>query len=126
MCDPDERCSGVVGEGCPANVVANPSTVCRTGSGDSCDPDETCTAIPGAACPSDVVATAGTRMPCRERYLRRRRGVQRHRRAACPADALAAAETPCDADNDPCTVDECDGGGMCVQLSPTTCGDRRD
>ena len=123
MCDPDERCTGVAGEGCPPDVVTDPSTVCRTGSGDSCDPDERCTAIAGATCPSDVVTTAGTE--CRAAVDTCDVAEQCSGTAGqtCPADALAPAETPCDADNDVCTVDECNGGGMCVQLSPTVCGD---
>lgn len=123
-CDPDERCTGVVGEGCPADVVANPSTVCRTGSGDSCDPDETCTAIPLATCPADVVQPAGTE--CRgatgtcdvAEQCTGTTGV------TCPADAFAPAETPCDQDADICTIDVCNGSGMCLlDAGAMLCGD---
>ena len=64
LCDPDERCTGISGQGCPADVVANPTTVCRAGSGDVCDPTEHCTAVPGAAVPGG------------------RRSARRHRSAA--------------------------------------------
>ncbi len=32
----------------------------------------------------------------------------------CPPDALASAGTPCAEDGEPCTIDQCDGGGACV------------
>jgi cysteine-rich repeat protein len=123
MCDPDEKCTGVVGEGCPVDVVANPTTVCRTGSGDSCDPDEKCTAVPGATCPADVITPSGTVCRAAAGTCDIAEECSGTAGDKCPADTLAAAETPCDADNDECTVDECNGSGMCVQLSPTTCGD---
>ncbi len=123
VCDPEERCTGVPNQGCPADVVANPSTVCRTGSGDSCDPDEHCTAIPQAACPADVVQPAGTECRAANGDCDVAEQCSGTAGAACPADALAPANTPCDADADVCTVDACDGSGMCVQQSPTTCGD---
>ncbi len=123
MCDPDERCTGVVGEGCPADVVTDPSTVCRVGSGDSCDPDETCTAIPAEPCPADVVQPAGTECRAGNGTCDPAEQCSGTADEACPADALAPAETSCDADSDMCTVDVCDGSGMCVQESPTTCGD---
>src|SRR5207247_7824069 len=43
----------------------------------------------------------------------------------CPPDALAPAGTPCDTDDDPCTVDRCDGGGACrfaENSTAETCG----
>ncbi len=32
----------------------------------------------------------------------------------CPPDAFASAGTPCAEDGEPCTIDQCDGGGACV------------
>ena len=39
------------------------------------------------------------------------------------ADGKAAASTPCDEDNDVCTVDACDGSGACVFGSTLNCSD---
>ena len=33
---------------------------------------------------------------------------------ACPADGFTPADTPCDYDVNVCTIDVCDGSGMCV------------
>ena len=124
MCDPDERCTGAPGEGCPADVVTDPSTVCRTGSGDSCDPDENCTAVPLATCPAVVVQPAGTE--CRAAtgtcdVAEQCTGVTD---ATCPADAFTPAETACDYDAEVCTIDICDGSGMCVlDEDAMLCGD---
>ncbi len=123
LCDPDERCTGIANQGCPADVVASPTTVCRTGSGDACDPNETCTAIPGAPCPSDTVTPAGA--VCRPAsgtcdVAEDCSGVTGQ---ACPANGFAGAGTSCEADADLCTIDECNGSGGCVTTSPVDCDD---
>jgi cysteine-rich repeat protein len=124
VCDPDERCTGVVGEGCPADVVTDPSTVCRTGSGDSCDPDETCTAVPLETCPADVVQPAGTECRAATGTCDVAEQCTGTTGAACPTDAFAPAETPCDDDADICTIDTCDGSGMCLlDEDAMLCGD---
>jgi hypothetical protein len=40
---------------------------------------------------------------------------------ACDPQPDAAAGTPCEADGNLCTHDQCDGGGSCVLLSTVTC-----
>src|SRR5262249_53088090 len=123
MCDPTERCQGIPGMACPPDVVANPSTVCRTGSGDMCDPDEHCTAIPTQPCPNDVVQPDGPD--------RRRAGVSCAVLEDCPggaaqthpANAFASSTTPCNQDNDVCTIDHCNGSGSCVFGSNMNCDD---
>jgi hypothetical protein len=60
ICDPDESCSGVAGEACPADSVAPATTICNPGSGDICDPAESCTGNPDEACPDDTIAPATT------------------------------------------------------------------
>src|SRR5262249_22566718 len=101
----------------------NPTTVCRTGSGDSCDPTEHCTGVPGAACPADVVQPAGT--VCRPAagvfdVAETCTGVAGE---PCPANGLAPPSTPCDADANVCTIDHCDGNGACTLSSTVTCDD---
>jgi cysteine-rich repeat protein len=124
MCDPDERCTGVPNQGCPADVVANPSTVCRTGSGDSCDPDETCTAIPLATCPANVVSPAGTECRAANGTCDVAEQCTGTTGATCPADVFAPAETACDQDANVCTIDACDGNGMCLlDEDAMLCGD---
>jgi hypothetical protein len=123
LCDPDERCTGVPAEGCPPDVVANPTTVCRAGSGDACDPSEHCTGVPGAACPADVVQPAGT--VCRPAtdvcdVAEECTGVAGQ---TCPANGFAPSSTPCDEDANVCTVDQCDGNGTCALSSPVECDD---
>ncbi len=124
MCDPTERCTGVPNEGCPADVVADPSTVCRTGSGDSCDPDETCTAVPLATCPADVVMPASTECRAANGECDVAEQCTGTALATCPADAFKPADTACDEDADICTIDVCNGSGMCL-LDPDAalCGD---
>ena len=124
MCDPDERCTGVPNQGCPADVVADPSTVCRTGSGDVCDPDETCSAIPQASCPADVVSPAGTECRAATGTCDVAEQCTGTTGAACPADAFAPADTACDRDADICTIDSCNGSGMCLaDTNAVLCGD---
>ncbi|MCC6848803.1 MAG: hypothetical protein IT294_09900 [Deltaproteobacteria bacterium] len=123
-CDPEERCTGTPNQGCPADVVADPSTVCRTGSGDGCDPDETCTAVPLAPCPADVVQPAGTECRTATGTCDVAEQCTGTTGAPCPADAFTPVDTPCDVDADVCTIDVCDGNGMCL-LDPDAmlCGD---
>jgi len=123
MCDPAEQCTGISGQGCPADIVANPSTVCRAGSGDGCDPNENCTAIPGQPCPANVVTPSGTQ--CRAAAGQCDVAEQCTGTAGqlCPGNGFAAPQTDCDADSDVCTVDECDGSGACVFESNVECED---
>jgi hypothetical protein len=123
-CDPDERCTGIVGQGCPPDVVAPPTTVCRPGSGDSCDPAETCTAIPQAPCPANTnVAPAGT--VCRPAAGTCDVAEQCTGNAgqSCPADGFALAGAPCDLDNNVCTDDQCNGSGACAAVGVLDCED---
>lgn len=111
------------GQGCPANIVAPPTTVCRTGSGDICDPNENCTAVPGQPCPADVVAPPST--VCRASagecdVADQCTGVAGQ---TCSSDAKQTASTPCNEDNDVCTVDACNGSGACVFGSALNCSD---
>ena len=119
LCDPDERCNGLTGQGCPPDVVANPTTVCRAGSGDSCDPDETCTAIPGMPCPANIghadTGPSAGRRPGSATLPRSAPGTSGQ---ACPANAAVGAGTECEADGDICTVDACNGSGSCVTTAP--------
>jgi len=124
ICDPDEKCPGTVGEPCPANTVANPSTVCRTGSNDSCDPNETCTGVANQSCPPDVVEPAGTVCrPPSEPTCDLEEQCTGSVGEPCPTDLFTAAAVPCDADGDTCTLDECDGSGLCVADSVISCDD---
>lgn len=124
ICDPEERCTGAPSQGCPADVVADPSTVCRTGSGDSCDPDETCTAVPLATCPADVVQPAGTECRAATGTCDVAEQCTGTTGAACPADAFTPADTPCDSDANLCTIDVCNGSGMCLlDTDAALCGD---
>ncbi len=56
-CDVAELCNGTASD-CPADEVANASTVCRTAAGE-CDVTETCDGI-GVACPTDGFASSAT------------------------------------------------------------------
>ncbi len=124
VCDPDERCTGVAGEGCPQDHVAAPTTVCRMGSGDMCDPDETCTATPLAPCPADVVNPAGTECRVANGTCDVAEQCTGTTGDVCPVDAFTPAETPCDRDADICTIDTCDGSGMCLlDVDAMLCGD---
>jgi hypothetical protein len=42
---------------------------------------------------------------------------------ACPVNGFAPASTPCNTDNDVCTVDACNGSGACVFGSNLDCDD---
>jgi hypothetical protein len=94
-CDPDEKCSGMAMQACPADVIAPNTTVCRAGSGDACDPDEKCTGMATQACPANVVqdnmfvcrASAGS-CDIEEKCT----GTMGQ---ACPADAVQAQGTMC-------------------------------
>jgi hypothetical protein len=59
---PAERCTGVPGEGCPPDVVANPTVVCRAGSGDACDPTRTARRA-GCRVPGELHPARGHRLP---------------------------------------------------------------
>src|SRR6185295_14888499 len=115
--------AGIPGMACPADAVANPSTVCRSGSGDMCDPTEFCTAVPTQPCPANVVQPAGT--DCRPAVdacdvLEECTGTPG---APCPANGFAPASTSCNEDADVCTIDECDGSGNCTFDSNLNCDD---
>jgi hypothetical protein len=123
LCDPDERCTGITGQGCPADVVANPTTVCRVGSGDMCDPSETCTAIPGQPCPANVVTAAGTTCRSATGICDVAESCTGTAGQTCPADTGVVAGTSCEADGTLCTVDACNGSGACVTNHPLDCDD---
>jgi hypothetical protein len=112
VCDPDEFCPGVPGGTCAADVVAPPTTVCRSGSGDLCDPNELCPGVPGGTCAADVVAPSGT--VCRAvggvcDVADSCTGIAGQ---ACPADAKASNTTVCRA-----AAGVCDVAEMCTGTS---------
>jgi hypothetical protein len=123
LCDPLEQCTGIPGQYCPPDVVANPTTLCRTGSGDSCDPNEFCTAIPGQTCPANVVTPSGTTCRTAVGACDVAETCTGTAGQTCPANGLAPSATPCDADANLCTLDECDGNGMCTFDSNLDCED---
>jgi hypothetical protein len=123
ICDPEERCTGIKGQGCPANVVANPSTVCRVGSGDSCDPSEFCTAVPLQPCPANVVQPASTVCRAAAGTCDVAETCSGTAGQACPANGFKAAATSCNQDNNVCTVDQCNGSGTCSFVQNLNCTD---
>jgi hypothetical protein len=123
LCDPDERCTGFSGQGCPPDVVANPSTVCRAGSGDMCDPSENCTAVPGQACPANTITPAGTQCRASAGACDVAESCTGVGGQTCPANGFQPATTPCNVDNNVCTVDACNGIGACVFGTNLDCND---
>jgi len=125
VCDPDEKCPGTPNAPCSSNVVANPSTVCRVGSGDLCDPDEQCTGVVGATCPAtDVVQPAGTVCrPSTDPICDVAEQCSGTAQQGCPTNQFASSGLECDADASVCTIDACDGGGVCIQDSVVSCDD---
>jgi Dictyostelium (slime mold) repeat len=78
----------------------------------------------GSAAAEDGGGTAEGRERLRGRYAGLRHVAGRGAaHAACPADAFASSSTPCDADADLCTTDECNGAGACVFVEPLDCED---
>ena len=55
VCDANELCTGVPGQGCPVDdAPSNTTVVCRAGSvGDICNVYELCTGVSQAPCPPD-------------------------------------------------------------------------
>ncbi len=125
VCDGNETCAGVPGSTCPPDdAPSHINLVCRPGSGDLCDPAETCTAIPGQPCPANVVAPAGATCRAATGTCDVAEQCSGTAGEACPADAFAPADTPCDRDANVCTIDQCDGLGMCRFVEGSmTCGD---
>lgn len=122
-CDVEERCNGVDSD-CPANEFALLGTACGDGSDTVCDNPDTCD---GAGACLDNLEPATT--VCREAaddcdVGERCTGTD----AECPADALAAAGTPCGDPTDTLCdgADTCDGSGGCqanVTADGTACPD---
>jgi hypothetical protein len=118
QCDPDELCTGVADQACPADVIAPATTVCNPGSGDQCDPDELCTGVADQACPADVVAPAttvcnpGSGDQCDPDELCTGTAGQ-----ACPTDTVAPATTVCN----PGSGDQCDPDELCTGVADQAC-----
>jgi hypothetical protein len=118
VCDPDESCTGVAAEDCPADVVSSATTICDPGSGDLCDPDESCTGLAGDTCPVDVVASATTL--CRQGsgdVCDPDESCTGLADAACPGDVVASATTICDSGSG----DICDPDESCTGLAGDAC-----
>ena len=149
LCDPDEVCSGTADAACPADVIAVADTVCR-GAADDCDVAELCDGA--GSCPNDGFAAAGNACgdpsdtacdnsdscdgsgsclanfelattECRSSTGQCDVAELCDGTGGCPADALAAAGTPCgDRSDTSCDKpDSCDASGSClVNFEPVT------
>ena len=114
-CDQAESCSGSSAE-CPSDALKSSTTVCRLAAG-ACDVAETCTGS-STTCPPDAFASAAT--------VCRAAGGEcdpaetcSGDSATCAANAFSASSTPCTADSDACTLDVCNGSGLCVHEPAT-------
>ena len=92
--------------------AGNAEVECRAAAG-PCDVAETCTGT-STACPADAFLSSDT--PCRpaagECDLAE---TCPGNGPDCPADAKKASGTACTADDNPCTLDECDGTNVTCQ-----------
>jgi len=140
VCDVAEVCDGTSAT-CPPDGFAAASTSCRAASGE-CDVAEKCTGSI-ADCPPDAKKANGTScmadgLTCTQDICDGTSMTCQHpagnagavcRSAAgqcdipetcsgsdgtCPANAFQPAGTSCDLDNNPCTIDQCNGSGTCV------------
>jgi len=149
VCDTAELCTGS-GPSCPPDGFSSSSVVCRSANG-QCDVAEHCPGN-GPACPGDGKQPSGTSCsddgnPCTLDQCDGTTNTCTHppghagvvcrsgsgvcnppevctgTSSTCPADAFAAAGTPCDdTDNRTCTTAECDGSGTCDQEAVNNCG----
>jgi hypothetical protein len=112
-CDVAEACDGI-GTACPADQVRASGFECRAAAG-VCDVAEQCDGTsPG--CPGDVLVSAGTQ--CRAASGECDLAEACTGAAAdCPADTFAASGTTCTDDADLCTLDACDGAGVCAHTA---------
>ena len=135
LCDESEFCTGA-GPNCPPDAVEAAGTVCRPSAGE-CDLAESCDGS-SKTCPADAKQASGTACtvdanPCTLdqcdgtspacQHPAGNAGTVCHPSTgecdpqetcngvstSCPVDAKSLAGTPCTADANPCTLDQCNG-----------------
>jgi hypothetical protein len=110
-CDGGQSCDPSSGE-CTDNADAPAETPCDTDDSactiDHCDGSGACVLVSTVECPGPLNACDGGQS-CDPAS------------GTCADNPDVAAETPCDADGDACTVDQCDGGGACLFVSNVEC-----
>ncbi len=102
-CDATERCDGATDD-CPVDVLLTAGTVCRPAAG-ACDLVERCSGRE-RACPADTKSIAVCRPRAGECDVAEAcdgRGDE------CPDDTRMDSGTSCSDDQNPCTVDQCNG-----------------
>lgn len=113
-CDPAESCDGDSVD-CPADVRVPDGTAC-TADALTCTTDQ----CGGGACRHDP-GNAGT--PCRqEAGVCDAAEVCTGSEVQCPADVRQPLGTVCPADDNVCTLDQCDGGSVDCQHPPGNAG----
>lgn len=129
--------------------AGNPGVPCRASAGE-CDPSEACTGL-STICPADVRTAAGSECasdhnPCTLdacdgnaaacQHLAGNAGVTCRASAGecdleescngietnCPADVRVLNGTPCSADDNPCTLDQCNGTSPVCEHPPGNAG----
>jgi hypothetical protein len=90
ICDVVENCTGVAGQGCPADSVAGAFVVCRSAVGE-CDAPDTCDG-------SNVTCTADGKQPAN---------------TGCTADPNPCTRDVCDGVGDACTHPAGNAGTLC-------------
>jgi hypothetical protein len=116
-CDVAETCDGS-SPTCPADDFASSSTVCRFAAG-TCDVAELCTGA-STVCPPDSFEPSST--TCRSATGECDVAEQCNGSSpSCPSDLHVSGGTPCTSDASICTLDQCNGAGMCVHPDNGTC-----
>jgi hypothetical protein len=117
-CDSAEVCTGASAT-CPSDAKAASGTTCRAANG-VCDVAEVCDGS-NDSCPADSRKPTGTlcRSAAGECDVTEFCDGQA---ADCPADTRAPAGMACSTDNNPCTVDACDGLSTSCQRTAGNAG----
>ncbi|HTM45826.1 MAG TPA: discoidin domain-containing protein [Polyangiaceae bacterium] len=118
ICDMAETCDGVA-PSCPADSLMAAGSVCRAAIAGGCDVAETCDGI-HPYCPADVTVAPGKEL-CRPAVSSCDLSECRPAGGVCPADSFVVSGLPCDTDNDACTLDKCNGLGVCGHAADGAC-----
>lgn len=111
VCDVEERCDGS-GPHCQADLPAPASTVAHSPQGD-CELVVYCDGVTKQVPPRNLLS-AGTVCQSAQNQCYAD-GTCSGLGALCGQSSPLPTGSSCEADNIPCTVDECDGTGQCVQ-----------